>query len=496
MKKIRQLSILLVIITLITSFVPVYAQDSTEQLNGEYAQIILRTALSIVKSNYKYDIKDEELYKNALYQVIKEHPEVWESAFRGIYDNLDQHSAYFSKEEYDAFEQSLSGQICGIGVGVMEFSDGILVTQVYDDSPAMNAGVRSGDIIISANGVDITDMEFELAKSYITGEEGTPVKITLLRNGKIIEKEMVRAKISIESGEYYSIENDTIGYINLYSFDENANEFVRKALSDFDEKKITNIIMDLRNNPGGSLLVLNEVCQHFIPKGPTVYIEYKNPLNNYVLESANAKPKYNVIVLTNSASASASEAFSGAIQDTKVGIVVGSQTYGKGTMQTVTKFKIGGGIKLTQAEYLTPNKRNINGIGIEPDVKVKDSEVKYHDADILPITYQKVLKQGDIGKDVLALKIRLNMLGLNVDCFSEVFDKATMFAVKKFQETQGLAVTGILDMNTQVAIENMFIGKTISDNKVFNTAVEIFKSGKIDYYKNDWSPDDYKNIKR
>ena len=311
-----------------------------------------------------------------------------------------------------------------------------------------------------------------------------------------VVKEMIRAKSTVESGEYYSIENDSIGYINLYSFDENANEFIKKALADFDEKKITNIIMDLRNNPGGSLLVLNEICQHFIPKGPTVFIEYKNPLNNYVLESTNTKPKYNVIVLTNSASASASEAFSGAIQDTKVGIVVGSQTFGKGTMQTVTKFKIGGGIKLTQAEYLTPNKRNINGIGIEPDVKVKDSEVKYHDADILPITYQRVLKQGDIGKDVLALKIRLNMLGLNVDCFSEMFDKATMFATKKFQETQGLSVTGILDMDTQVAIENMFIGKTISDNKVFNTAVEIFKSGKIDYYKNDWSPDDYKNIKR
>ena len=194
--------------------------------------------------------------------------------------------------------------------------------------------------------------------------------------------------------------------------------------------------------------------------------------------------------MVNENSASASEAFAGAVQDTGVGIVVGQQSFGKGTMQNVTKFKVGGGIKLTEAVYLTPNRRNINGKGIEPDVKVKDKEIKYTDAkDLIPITYDRTVKLGDSGNDVKALKQRLELLGLSVNADSDVFDQETEFAVRKFQESQKLFVYGVMDITTQLALENLFMAATVSDNNVLNTALEIFRTGTLESYKTEWLPE-------
>lgn len=477
----------------------VLANGSVSATNGEftgdYAQAIVRMAISIVKGNYKYDISDEEMYKNALYTILSEHPEVWESAFRGIYDNLDEHSAYFTKEEYESFTVNISGEVCGIGVSIIEFDDGLLITQVFSDSPANDVGMQVGDIIISADGTDIRGMDINIARTYITGEEGTNVTIGYMRNDVYMESVLTRRKVAVDSGRYYTVPDTSIGYIQLYSFDEHGNKFVKNALNDFDSKGIKNIIMDLRNNPGGSLLTLEEICQNFIPEGPIIHIEYKNPLRNYQFDSTNKNPKYNLIVLINENSASAAEAFAGAVQDTGVGIVLGSQSYGKGTMQNLTKFKVGGGIKLTEAEYLTPNKRNINGIGIEPDLKIKDMQIDYKDTDMSPITYERVLKPGDRGDDVKAIKQRLDLLGYSIDLSTDIFDDGTMFATKKLQETLELFPYGEMDITTQLKLENLFIGKQVPDNAVFNKAVEIFTTNTLDYYKHVWSPDDYKGRK-
>lgn len=476
----------------LTCFAETTAAVTGEELNGDYAQAIVKMAMSIVKGNYKYDISDAQLYKNALFTILEEHPEVWESAFRGIYDNLDEHSTYFTKEEYESFTSNISGEIRGIGVSILEFSDGLLITQVFSDSPAAEAGLESGDIIISADDTDIRGMDVNVARTFITGEEGTQVKIGYMRNDEYMESVLTRRQIVVDSGRYYTVNNDKIGYIQLYSFDEHANEFIQTALSSFDSKGISNIVFDLRNNPGGSLLTLREICQNFIPAGPVIHIEYKNPLRNYQLDSTNTNLKYKLIVLINENSASASEAFAGAVQDTGVGIVLGSQSYGKGTMQNLTKFKVGGGIKLTEAEYLTPNKRNINGIGIEPDLKIKDKAIPYKDAKLSQITYDRILRLGDSGDDVKAIKERLDLLGYSIDLSTDVFDEGTMYATKKFQENAELFPYGDMDLTTQLELENAFIGKTVSDNATFNKAVEIFETNTLNEHKHTWSPEDYK----
>ncbi len=490
-KTFRAIICLVIIVTTLSLSFAASAQTTTDtEMTADYAQTIVNTAIAIVKSNYKFDITTEELYKNALEQIIKEHPEVWEAAFRGIFDNLDMHSNYFNKDEFKSFFENISGEFSGIGVAITEFEEGLLVNRIYSGSPAEKADMMPGDIIISANGTNIVGMPFEEAKSHIIGPIGTNVTIGFMREGEYMEKTMQRDNVIIESGTYKVMENNTIGYIQLYSFDDHSNDFIKTALQEFNSHAIKNIIIDLRNNPGGSLVALQEICQHFIPEGPVIHIEYKIPLRNTHLDSTNKNPQYNVIVLVNENSASASEAFAGAVQDTGVGIVVGQQSFGKGTMQNVTKFKVGGGIKLTEAVYLTPNKRNINGKGIEPDVKVKDKEIKYTDAkDLLPITYERTVRPGDSGSDVKALKQRLELLGLSVNSETDVFDKETEFAVKKFQESEKLYVYGVLDITTQVALENLFMNATVSDNNVLNTALEIFRTGTIDSYKSEWPPE-------
>ena len=488
----RKILCIFTIVTILSTSLSVCANtnNAETEMTAEYAQTIINTAIAIAKSNYKFDITSEELYKNALDQIVKEHPEVWEAAFRGIFNNLDMHSNYFEKDEFQKFFENIAGEFSGIGVAIMEFEEGLIVSRIYENSPAQKAGLLPGDIIVSADGKNIVGIPFEEAKSYIIGEKGSNVTIGYTRDGEYFEKTMKRDNVVVDSGTYKTMESNTIGYIQLYSFDDHADDFITKALKEFDTKNIKNIIIDLRNNPGGSLVALQKICQHFIPEGPIIHIEYKNPLRDTHLDSTNKNPKYNLIVIVNENSASASEAFAGAVQDTGVGIVIGQQSFGKGTMQNVTKFKVGGGIKLTEAVYLTPNKRNINGKGIEPDVKVKDKEIKYTQAkDLIPITYDRTVKLGDTGDDVKALKQRLELLGLSVDAESDVFDLQTELAVKKFQESQKLYVYGVLDITTQLALENLFMAATVSDNNVLNTALEIFRTGTLDTYKNEWLPE-------
>ena len=500
MKNIKKLLCIILIVTSIftMNIGSVFADDNSEiEINSESAQMLVKLAMSIVSSNYKFDITNEELYRNTLFEVLKKYPEAWETAFEGIFNNLDENSEYFDKEEFESFTQDIMGEICGIGVGVMEFSEGLMITRVYSDSPAYENGLATGDIIVAVDGKSIAGMDISIAQKLIVGEVGTKVKITYKRDGKIYDVILPRRQIAVESGRFYTLENDTIGYIQLYSFDEHSAEFVKSALAEFDKKNIKNIIMDLRNNPRGSLSALTDVCQNFIPKGPIVHIEYKNQLKNYQYDSTNKKPKYDVIVLVNKNSASASEAFAGAVQDTGVGIVIGEQTYGKGTMQNITKFKIGGGIKLTEAVYLTPNKRNIHKIGIEPDLKIKEKQIPYEDASyLIKIKYDRELKLNDKGSDVYAMKQRFELMGYNMDMSNDIFDNLLDVSVKKFQETNNLPVNGVLDILTQTKVEGLFFGQKIPDNAVELNAIEIFNTGTIDEHKHIWSPDDYLKLKR
>lgn len=454
-----------------------FAEEREKTYKQNVASVLVEAAIKMVAENYKYGVDELTLYKNALRQLISEDSSLMAKALEGVYGNLDKHSTYFTKEEFKRFMDDLSGEFCGIGVTIMEFEEGLLITEVHTDSPADRAGLRQGDIIVSADGIDIRGMAIELSKSHIVGVKGTSVKIGISRDGIPMTFDIIRDVVTLEPGFYQVLEGN-IGYIQLSGFDEHSDEFMLSALTALKDTK--NIILDLRYNPGGSLTVLRDVAGYTLPKGPVIHLEYADGRTESIDNPTNGADR-KFVVLVNEGTASAAEAFSAAVQDYDMGVVVGEQTYGKGTMQIVNGFITGDGYKLTVAEYLSPDKRIINDIGVEPDYGAEPRIVKYSDIYYTPVTFERVLKVGDEGDDVLAMEERLDAMGLSVGIPDRVFDDKTFYAVRKYQEVAGLYPYGVLDITTQLSIHNYLQDKEVVLDDVLSKAIEI-ASGDLDKY--------------
>lgn len=448
---------------------------SASSVSANLSNMLIDSVVEHIVENYKYDATEEELYAAALKTLIKENPELLNSALKAIYRSLDQYSQYFTPEEFDRFVESMKGEFCGIGVTIMEFDEGLLVTEVHKQSPAEAVGMAKGDIIISADGIDIRGMAIEEARSYIVGAEGTSVKIGIIRNAQSMEFDVIRGNVVIEPGFYQVLEGN-IGYIQFSAFDQTSDDFIKSALEALKDTK--SIIFDLRYNPGGTLDDLKSIAGMTLPKGPIMHLSYKD---NELVTIENDKNGFSkkLVVLVNGATASAAEAFSAAVQDYNVGVVVGQRTVGKGTMQIVNSLLFGGGYKLTVAEYLSPEKRTINKVGVEPDYVVEPKTVKYSDDYFEKITYDRVLKLGDTGADVLAMEQRLSIMGYSVGVPDKVFDEDTFYSVKKYQEDSGLYPYGVLDITTQLSIHSFLQTKEIVIDKALEKAIEI-AGGDID----------------
>ena len=472
---------LAIVLALLLTSTFVYADDVPMTEDGEMAKTLVTQAANFIMQRYKFDVEREVLYEDALMNLLESHPELTEKVFEAMFSSLDDHSSYFSQEEFDFFLDDMSGEFFGIGVVITKYDEGLFVTEVQESSSALECGIKKGDIIISADGTDIRGMEMEQARKYVIGELGTFVTIGIMRGDEYLEFRAERRPVTVEPGEF-QILDDNIGYIALDTFDGGAPTLVNHALDAFDAKGITNIIFDLRSNPGGSVGSLVDICQRIIPEGPVIHFEYKNPTKDSALYSTCKDAKYTIIALANEHSASASEAFCGAIQDSGVGIVVGTQTYGKGTMQNVTDFKVGGGVKLTVAEYLTRNKRHINEIGITPDEYVEDSYTSLRHSGFADLDFDTVMKLGDKGETVLALNERLYAMGFGVGIPTDVYTEKTETAVYNFQKMTDLYPYGVCDITTQLAIENALQEAKIPDNESFKVAVEIFKTNSISKY--------------
>lgn len=474
-----KMTALLLSVILIFSCTIVFAEDVTDtEIDAYWADAVTDAMALFIMNNYKFGADEGDLYKSALKGVIAKHPEVLDTALQGMYESLDQYSTYFTQEEFKSFVEDVSGEFCGIGVTIMEFSEGLMVTEVHKGSAAENAGLKKGDVIISADGTDIRGMEIELARGYIVGPVGTSVTLGVMRDGQMLTFNMVRSVVKTVAG-FYQILDGNIGYLQLSSFDEHAHEFMAEALDALKGTK--NIILDLRYNPGGSLETLKSIASMTLPKGPVMHLEYKFSIDNTAITNETDGFKNKFVVLVNGYTASAAEAFAAAVQDYGIGVVVGEQTIGKGTMQTVGGILTGGGYKLTVAEYLSPKKRTINGIGVSPDYYVKSKTVAYSDEYFEPITYERVMRIGDTGADVLALEQRLNIMGYSVGVPDTEYDEDTFYAVKKFQESAGLYPYGVLDITTQLSIHSYLQDKDVVLDKAFDKALEI-ASGDLDEY--------------
>ncbi len=298
-----------------------------------------------------------------------------EYLIRGYVAGLKEpYTVYYNEEETTALFESTSGTFGGIGVAIMQDRTTGLATftTIYKDCPGEKAGFKTGDIVYKVNGEDVSGMDLDSIVTRIRGEVGTDVEITVLRGDNMEEYTGKATRALIENTTVnYEMKDGKIGYLQLTGFEETSYAQFEKALSDLTGQGMKGLIVDLRNNTGGNLSTVCEILDLILPKGTIVSIKDKNGNGQTYSSDDERKLDIPLVVLTNGYSASASEIFAGAVQDYKIGTLVGTKTYGKGIVQNIYSLGDGTSLKITSSEYFTPNGRNIHEIGIEPDVEIE-----------------------------------------------------------------------------------------------------------------------------
>ena len=296
--------------------------------------------------------------------------------YKGLFAGLgDVYSAYYTKDEMKQLLEASSGKYVGVGmtVGADKETGRIRVESTFDKSPAKEAGIQKGDFIVKVDGKSYTYQEMDIAVKNMRGKAGTSVKISLIRGNRQIEKIVVRRQITIQTIDSRVLENN-LGYISIKSFDEDTADDFRSALKNLEAKNIKGLIVDVRNDGGGLLNIVENIADRLLGKAVIVYTQDNKGNKEYLRSSDKEKISIPIVVLTNGNSASASEILTGAILDNKAGISVGTTTYGKGLVQQVVPLRDGTGYKLTTAQYFTPNGSYINEKGIKPTIEVKEEK--------------------------------------------------------------------------------------------------------------------------
>ena len=301
--------------------------------------------------------------------------ELEEGLYKGLISGLeDPYSVYYDEEETKRLVEATEGEYDGIGAVLTQNMDTGIVTlvQIYEGSPAMEAGLKDDDILYKVGDMEVTGMDLTEVVSHIKGEKGTEVSLTVLRgeNNEEVTVTAVRNTIQAQTIEY-EMKDDKIGYIAVSEFDLVTYAQYKDALTDLEGEGMKGLIVDLRNNPGGNLKTVCDMLDLMLPEGLIVYTEDKEGNREEMESDEESQFHLPMVVLMNGNSASASEIYAGAIQDYGIGKIVGTQSYGKGVVQQIFDLKDGTCVKLTIAEYFTPKGRNINGTGITPDVEVE-----------------------------------------------------------------------------------------------------------------------------
>ena len=354
------------------SFMSIYLSTPSSAAKTEtYNQLnLFADVFERIRANYVKDVDDEELI---------------EAAINGMLTSLDPHSTYLNSKKYENMRVQTSGEFGGLGIEVTMDKGVILVVAPMDDTPAYRAGVQAGDYITKIDGEQINGLTLNEAVDKMRGKVGTDIDVTIVREGEsdVIEITITRAIIEVQSVRH-RIE-DEIGYVRISSFTEKTTSGLREALAEIDEElgeNLQGIILDLRNNPGGLLDQAVDVSSAFLDRGEIVSTRTRNDRN---IQRYNAKPgdnidKKSLVVLINGGSASASEIVAGALQDHERAVVVGTQSFGKGSVQTVMPLSTDGAMSLTTAYYFTPSGNSIQNEGIVPDVVVEQLRLNDREA--------------------------------------------------------------------------------------------------------------------
>lgn len=298
--------------------------------------------------------------------------------FKGLISSLDdRYAAYYNKDEYETINAANEGKYVGIGCSVSfdKETGQFTIVQPYEDGPADVAGILSGDILVSIDGESLTGKELSDVVSLIKGEEGTKVKVDVIRSAskKPVEIEVTRKEVETKTVTWTMLENK-IGYVTIEGFKDTTVQQFNEAIDSLVEQKMEGLILDVRNNGGGSLDAVVSITDRILSKGLIVYTRDKYDKGDDYYAKDKKKLDLPMVLLVNENSASASEVFAGALKDHKLATLVGTKTFGKGIVQSIFSLQDGSAIKLTTSKYYTPNGYNIHDVGIQPDITVKMNE--------------------------------------------------------------------------------------------------------------------------
>lgn len=389
---------------------------------GAYADNSIDEAKQLINKYYVHEVDETVLEQSSINEMVNQ--------------LNDPYSTYMDATNFNEFLSALDGSYAGVGMYIEKNGDNIQVLKPMPGSPAQEAGIKPGDVLIHVDDESIDGLSVSEVASKIRGPKGSSVTIKVKRDNEIITFNVIRDIIQLSSVEYKLLEPG-IGYIKLHSFTAQSPTEMEEALQSLISKGIESLVLDLRDNPGGLLNVAVKIAGDFVPKGPVVHVVQRGQKEQ--VYNTWDKPKgLPVSVLVNERTASAAEILAGAIQDAKTGMIIGITTFGKGSVQTIFTLESGGGLKLTTAKYLTRGRQDINGKGLTPDIYEGDKDKQLE-------TAVEILGGGETPYDV-QLSVNSNAVFVGYRTYylpvkPFIYEGKTMVPLR--------SVAGYLGLNTQ-----------------------------------------------
>ncbi|MCG1009135.1 S41 family peptidase [Salinicoccus sp. ID82-1] len=416
---------------------------------------------------------------NANYYEEVDREALIESSIQGMVEGLDDpYSEYMNNEELAQFQESVTGDFEGIGAEVMQEGNRVIITSPMRGSPAEEAGLEPGDEIIAVDGESIEGWTTQEAVQLIRGEKGTDVVLTIVRGeGDPMEVTITRDTIHLDSVTYEEVEG--VGHISINRFQEGTTEEFENMLNTASEDGVEDIIIDFRYNPGGLLDEAVSMINQFIGQNETVLYLEENGGERTEIKTSNEKnpntDDFNVHILINEGSASASEVFAGALDDLTDATIAGTQSFGKGVVQRTVELGDDSLLKYTNTKWLTPDGSWVHGEGITPDVQLVNPD--YYRVEML--NPEEVYTEDVSNETVPSIKVALDTLGYEVDDFNETFDASLTEAVESFQADHDLEQSGDVTGETSTAL--------MSDLRDYINSNDAQLNYLIDYINGDYT---------
>lgn len=400
----------------------------------------------------------EDIMKIGLSEYLAERgDEALVELLKKAMQSLDDYSDFYTSEEYKEYNNELNKTFYGLGIVMRQNGEYVEIEGfVEENGLAEQSGFKEGDRIVKVDGINVVGNSITEVRNLIVGELGTTTQITVLRDGEEIEITGTRTAVNNSTVSGGVLEGN-IGYIKIAAFSTGTASEFEEVTEKLKSENVKNVILDLRNNPGGLVSAATKIASLIVPKGKIVDVKYRDSSMDYTYYSELDKAPFHLLVLVNGKTASSSEILASAIQDSGAGMLLGEQTFGKAVIQSVYSLKNGMVFKLTIGQYITRNGNEIDHVGLTPDIAVSNYVKKIDTTGYPKFDFLTPVSVGGSGGNVTAAKERLSVMGYFIgNLGNDVFNTDLESAIREFQKDNGLADSGVLDIPTQIKLKQIF----------------------------------------